>query len=53
MQFPLGLAAVVGEEEKFLVFLLEPGDKFPHAGQETVAVVNDAVHVTDKAFFGE
>lgn len=32
LQFPLGLAAVVGEEEEFLVFLLEPGDKFLHAG---------------------
>ena len=32
LQFSLGLAAVVGEEEEFLVFLLEPGDKFLHAG---------------------
>lgn len=53
LQFSLGLAAVVGEEEEFLVFLLEPGDKFLHAGQETVAVVDHAVHVADEAFFGE
>ena len=30
---------------------MEPADKFLHARQDLVAVVDHAVHITDKAFF--
>ena len=32
-----------------LVLLLQPIDKFPHAGQNPVAMIDDTVHITDKS----
>ena len=34
-----------------LVFPLQPIHKFPHAGKNLVPVINDAVHIADKAGF--
>ena len=44
-----GALAGVGEEEKLLVLLIEPGDELLHAGQQLVAAVDHAVHVADEA----
>ena len=41
----------VGQKKKFLVVFLQPTEKFLHAGQKTVAVIDNAVHVADKALF--
>ncbi len=41
--------AGVREEEIALVVLLHPVEKFRHAGQNFVAVIDDTVHIADKA----
>ena len=41
----------VGQEKEALVFLLEPFHKFRHTLEQTVAVIDDTVHIADKALF--
>ena len=53
VQLARGHAAVIGQKQVFLVRVLQPVDELRRAGQDVVAVVDDAVHVADKAFFGE
>ena len=45
------VAAVVGQEQILLALLMQPLDEVRHAGQDPVPVVDDAVHVADKACF--
>ena len=51
VQFARRIAAVVRQEEVFLVLIVQPLDKLRHPRQHAVAVVDDAVHIADKAFF--
>ena len=53
LELPLGLGAVVGEEEELLLLGIEPVHKLPDPREQTVAVVDDAVHVTDEPFLLE
>jgi hypothetical protein len=46
-----GAFAAIGEEEEFLLFRVEPIDKFNDARQKLVAVIDHAIHVADKATF--
>ena len=50
VQFLGGFAAAVGEEQKLLAFVLHPADELFDAGQQFVAVVDDAVHIAYKVF---
>ena len=45
------IAAVVGEEKILLILVMKPLDELRHTGQDSVAVIDDAVHIADKAFF--
>ena len=45
------IAAVVGQKEILLVLVMEPLDELRHTRQDPVAVIDDAVHIADKAFF--
>ena len=45
------VAAVVGQEQVLLLFIVQPLDELRHPRQNAVAVVDDAVHVADKACF--
>ena len=40
----------VGQEQKALVFPLKPRNEVRYARKETVAVIDDTVHIADKAF---
>ena len=51
IQLPGRIAAVIGEEEIFLLLLVEPLDKLGHPGQDTVAVIDHTVHITDETLF--
>ena len=51
VKLPRRRAAVVGQEQVVLVLLMEPADKFLHPRQNSVAVVDHAVHIADKALF--
>ena len=51
LQFPGGVTAVVGQEEKFLVLIVQPLDKLRDAGQNSISVVDHPVHITDKPAF--
>ena len=52
MELPGGVAAVVGQEQELLLLVVEPLDKLCHAGQDPVAVIDDAVHIADEAALG-
>ena len=43
--------ARIGEEEELLPVRFEPFDEFLGAGEQTVPMVDDAVHVADEAAF--
>ena len=51
LKLPGGGAAVVGQKQVGLALLLKPVEELRDAGQNLVTVVNDAVHIADKAFF--
>lgn len=51
LQFHGGAPAGVGEEQKLLVLPVEPFHKLLGAGEQPVAVVDDAVHINDKSLF--
>ena len=51
VQLARGHAAVIGQKQVFLVRVLQPVDELRRAGQDVVAVVDDAVHVAQEAFF--
>ena len=51
LQLAGGVAAIVGEKKIFFFLSIQPVDKFSHTGQDDIAVVDDTVHVADKAFF--
>ena len=54
MQLARRALAAVGQKQKPLVFLAQPGHKFLHARQQHVAVIDHAVHIADKALlFGK
>ncbi len=46
-----GAAAGIGQEEKLLIFAVEPVHEFLYAGKQTVSVVDDTVHITDETLF--
>ena len=52
LQFPGGIAAVVGQEQELLLLVLEPLDKLRHPGQHPVTVVDDTVHIADETALG-
>ena len=51
VQLPGRIAAVVGKKEIFLVLIMQPLNELRHPRQNAVAVVDDAVHIADEAFF--
>ena len=51
VQFARRIAAVVRQEKVLLLFVVQPLDELRHARQHAVAVVDDAVHIADKALF--
>ena len=51
IQLPGRVTAVIGQEQIFLPLVIEPLDKLRHTGQDTVSMVDDTVHITDKALF--
>ena len=50
LKFSGGGAAVVGQKQKFLLLPVEPVDELRNPGQDTVAVVDHAIHIADKTF---
>ena len=49
LQLPGSLAAVVGQKQKFLFLPVQPLHKLLGAGQQTVPVIDHAVHIIDHA----
>ena len=43
--------AGVGQEQKAFLLLIQPADEFLDTGQQTVAVIDNAVHIADVALF--
>ena len=43
--------AGIGQEQKAFLLLIQPADEFLDTGQQTVAVINNAVHIADIALF--
>ena len=41
----------IGQKDIFLAVFLQPVHKFPHAGQQQIAVIDHAVHIADKRLF--
>lgn len=52
MEFKRCAFAGVGEEEKLLFFLPEPVHKFLDTRKKLGTLVNDTIHIADKAMFG-
>ena len=50
IQLSGGIAAVIGKEQIFLLFFVQPIDELGHPGQDFVAVIDHAVHIADEAF---
>ena len=51
VQFLWRVSAIIGQKQKSLVFCLEPLNKFHNTRKDFISVINDAIHITDKALF--
>ena len=52
LQLAGGIATVIGKKQILFLFFVQPVDKFGHTGQNDIAVVDDTVHIANKALRG-